>query len=156
MWGLHVLGKESPDFAKLLTQSLASMDHWPQDVVAVTSAGAPQAVPARVAGSLLLLAQEAVQNALSRGHATRIEAHVDFTPEALSLTIRDNGSGFDPAQPQPTPHGGLGLGSMKNRADELEGTFHLTSAPGQGTTLLVVLPWDKLRQFFPATSPTAP
>ena len=150
MWGIHEMSKEPPDFAELLTQALAGMDHWPVDFVEVTSQGEPAAVPARAAGSLLLLAQEAVENALRHGRATRVQVHVDFTTEALGLTIHDNGCGFDPKLPQPSPQSGLGLGSMRRRVDELAGTFNLTSTLGQGTTLRIILPWTALRLLFPA------
>ena len=60
MWGIHELAKEESDFSELLTHALAGMDHWPADVVHVTCQGTPKPVPARAAGSLLLLTQEAV------------------------------------------------------------------------------------------------
>ena len=158
MWGLHELSRKSPDFIELLTQALAGMDHWPAGAVEVTGAGTPQTVPARATGSLLLLVQEAVQNALRHGHASHVKVRVNFTAEALRLAIQDDGKGFDPAKPHPAPHGGLGLGSMRRRVDELEGAFTLTSAPGQGATLLVVLPWAGLRRLFPLSpqEPIAP
>lgn len=149
MWGIHELAKEEPDFSALLTHALAGMDHWPADVVQVSSQGTPQPVPARAAGSLLLLTQEAVQNALRHGQATEIKVQVDFAEEALQLTIQDNGGGFDPTTAQPTAQGGLGLGSMKRRVDELGGRLVLTSAHGQGTSLIIELPWAALQTLFP-------
>lgn len=151
MWGIHEMSKAPPDFAELLSQALAGMDHWPEGLVKVISRGEPQTVPARAAGSLLLLAQEAVENALRHGRATQVEVLVDCTADALKLTIRDNGCGFDPKLPQPSPQGGLGLGSMRRRVDEMAGTFNLTSEPGQGALLFVVLQWSALRQLFPVT-----
>lgn len=155
MWGIHEMSKEPPDFAELLSQALAGMDHWPVDFVEVTCQGEPATVPARAAGSLLLLSQEAVENALRHGRATRVLVHVDFSSEVLGLTIHDNGCGFDPKLPQPSPQGGLGLGSMRRRVDELAGTFNLISTLGQGTTLRIILPWAALRLLFPAPTLTA-
>lgn len=149
MWGIHELAKGESDFSELLTHALAGMDHWPPDVVQVNSRGKPQPVPARAAGSLLLLTQEAVQNALNHGQATVIKVEVEFAKEALKLTIQDNGHGFDPATTQPSAQGGLGLGSMKRRVDELGGTLILTSAPEQGTRLHIELPWASLQPLFP-------
>ncbi len=154
MWGIHEMSKEPPDFAELLTQALAGMDHWPVDFVEVTSKGEPAAVPARAAGSLLLLSQEAVENALRHGRATRVQVHVFFTTEVLELAIHDNGCGFDPKLPQPSPQGGLGLGSMRRRVDELAGTFNLASTLGKGTTLRIILPWSSLRLLFPVPALT--
>lgn len=149
MWGIHELAKEEPDFSELLTHALAGMDHWPADVVKVSSQGAPQPVPARAAGSLLLLTQEAVQNALNHGQATVINVKVNFTAEALFLTIQDNGRGFDPLKAQPSAQSGLGLVSIKRRVDELGGTLVLTSAPEEGTSLLIELTWVALQPLFP-------
>ena len=154
MWGIHELAKEAPDFSVLLTHALAGMDHWPADVVKVSSRGTPQPVPARAAGSLLMLAQEAVQNALNHGHATEIKVQVNFTEGALYLSIQDNGLGFDPEATQPAAHGGLGLGSMKRRADELGGIVKLTSAPKQGTNLIIELPWPALHALSPKSPPS--
>lgn len=153
MWGIHELAKEEPDFSELLTHALAGMDHWPADVVKVSSEGTPQPVPARAAGSLLLLTQEAVQNALNHGHATEIKVQVGFGKEALRVTIEDNGHGFDPTTAQPSAQGGLGLGSMRRRVDELGGDLTLTSSPDHGTTLHIELPWSALLPLFPKPPP---
>ena len=58
-------------------------------------------------------------------------------PAGCRLTIRDDGSGFDPADAAGS--GGLGLVSMQERVDALHGTFALGSAPGEGTTITVTL-----------------
>jgi signal transduction histidine kinase len=152
MWGIHELAKEDSDFSALLTHALAGMDHWPADVVQVSSRGPSQPVPARAAGSLLLLTQEAVQNALNHGHATEIKVEVEFAEAALQLTIEDNGQGFDPTTVQRSAASGLGLGSMKRRVDELGGTLILSSVLGQGTRLSIELPWAALQSLFPKTA----
>lgn len=53
----------------------------------------------------------------------------------MSLTVQDDGSGFDAARVR-----GLGLLGMQERVAHLGGVFGVKSAPGQGTTLLVELP----------------
>lgn len=155
LWGIHEMAKGESDFSELLTHALAGMDHWPAGVVQVTSSGTPRPVPARAAGSLLMLTQEAVQNALKHGHASEIKVHVGFAEEALHLTIQDNGHGFDPSGAQPTAQGGLGLGSIKRRVDELGGSLVLTSSPGNGACLTIELPWAALQSLFPASPPSA-
>jgi two-component system sensor histidine kinase NreB len=60
-----------------------------------------------------------------------------------TLTITDNGEGFD-------ADGGtagyrLGLSIMRERAEELHGTFHLKTAPGLGTSITVTLPQEYAR-----------
>ena len=59
---------------------------------------------------------------------------------AFSLTIEDDGRGFDPAATVSRPGGGRGLHHMQDRLAELGGTCHLTSFPGQGTRVTFRLP----------------
>jgi signal transduction histidine kinase len=63
----------------------------------------------------------------------------------LSLTVADNGDGFDPAAPHPAaPHPGhLGLSTMAQRAGLIGADLTVASAPGQGTTVTVALPYDQ-------------
>jgi len=52
------------------------------------------------------------------------------------LTIEDDGRGFDLS----APHSGLGLYSMRERAEALGGSFAVESAPGRGTKVAITLP----------------
>ena len=60
---------------------------------------------------------------------------MDFE-EFISLTIEDDGQGFDSNKYTP----GLGLSNMKDRAEELGGTFEIDSSPGRGTIILIKIP----------------
>jgi two-component system sensor histidine kinase DegS len=51
----------------------------------------------------------------------------------LTITISDNGKGFDTVKPG---SGGNGLLNMKKRAEEMGGTFEIQSSPGHGTMVL--------------------
>jgi signal transduction histidine kinase len=55
--------------------------------------------------------------------------------DMLEVAVRDDGAGFDPATEK-----GLGLLGMEERVRRLKGSFHLESAPGKGTAVLVRLP----------------
>lgn len=56
----------------------------------------------------------------------------------VSLMVSDDGVGFDASGPGA---GGLGLVMMRERATQLNGTFHVASTPGRGTTIRVVIPF---------------
>ena len=62
--------------------------------------------------------------------------------ERLTLSVRDDGAGFDPAaiQQRPTQDFTLGLVSMKERALLVRGGFEIHSAPGQGTEIRAWFP----------------
>jgi two-component system NarL family sensor kinase len=60
---------------------------------------------------------------------------------AVKLSVRDDGAGFDPAiLDQAVRRGHLGLKQMRERVENLNGTFELHSQPGSGTEIYVVLP----------------
>jgi signal transduction histidine kinase len=85
---------------------------------------------------LYRLAQEALTNVLKHAQATAADVSVAETGDAVTLTVRDDGIGFDPS------HGGAGYGitGMRERAELLGGRLHIESTPGQGTALTVTLP----------------
>ncbi len=82
------------------------------------------------------IVQEALTNAVKHGTASRASVEVIEDATHISLTVRDNGSGFDP-----TAHTeGFGLAGMRERVELLGGTISVTSQSGQGTTVTVEVP----------------
>jgi len=81
--------------------------------------------------------QEALTNILKYSHATQV--HIDLHPRAdeLSVSVRDNGVGFDVNELRDQAHGLLG---MRYRLEAEGGRMTLISAPGHGTLLEAVLP----------------
>jgi predicted ATPase/signal transduction histidine kinase len=94
-------------------------------------------LPAQVEEGLYRIAQEALNNALKHAAATTVSVHLQANAQHVELIISDNGCGFDPAHL--TDQGGIGLSSMRERAERLGGTLVLTSAPEQGTRVYVWL-----------------
>jgi signal transduction histidine kinase len=80
--------------------------------------------------------QEALSNARKHGAATRAVATVAAGSRAITVTIRDDGHGFDPT----AATSGFGLLGMRERAELLGGTIEVTSASGAGTTVRATLP----------------
>ena len=60
--------------------------------------------------------------------------------EGLSMSIRDNGSGFDAAAVGGPTSGHFGLSGMKRRASWLGGEIRIKSIPGEGSEILITLP----------------
>jgi ligand-binding sensor domain-containing protein/signal transduction histidine kinase len=89
-------------------------------------------LPQEVEQELYFLAQEALNNALKHAAASSILVSLSQTSAGLTLEIRDDGRGFDPAR---LPQGGFGLESMRQRAEKLGGSLEISSAPGSGTTI---------------------
>jgi signal transduction histidine kinase len=95
------------------------------------------ALPAAVCIQFYRIAQEALSNVAQ--HSGAGHAVVEWTvpsPQHATLRIVDDGKGFDPEVRAP---GHFGLDNMRSRAAEIGAVFHLTSAPGRGTEVLVTL-----------------
>ena len=88
------------------------------------------------------IAQEALTNARKHGGATRAIVEIVEDTTAVRVTVRDDGSGFDPN----SRTDGFGLLGMQERAQLLGGTLNVDSSPGQGTTITAVLPVTRRRQ----------
>lgn len=88
--------------------------------------------------ALYRIVQESLRNVQRHSGATEVVLKLRAGEGMVSAEIRDNGRGFDRLAPGWRP--GLGLASMEERAHLLNGTFHVTSAVGQGTTVRVSLP----------------
>ena len=99
---------------------------------------APVQLNAKVEYALLRLSQEALANAVRHANATDIKLALLSHEKHVTLTISDNGSGFNPDENK-IQHG-LGLRLMQERVQELNGTFTLESTPGQGTCIHICLP----------------
>lgn len=96
---------------------------------------------ARSEHALLRLAQEALSNAVRHADATYITLGLHTTTQMVHLTIIDNGKGFTPAMGE--QQHGLGLRVMRERVEELQGTFTIQSLPEQGTTITITLPGQR-------------
>jgi signal transduction histidine kinase len=81
------------------------------------------------------IVQEGLANVRKHAHATRAEVVIGWRDGERFVSIRDDGAGFDGAE-QPA---GQGLKNMRARAESIEGGFSLSSVPGRGTALEVVL-----------------
>jgi signal transduction histidine kinase len=84
--------------------------------------------------------QESITNALRHAGARRLRVRISRSGRRLSLSIRDDGRGFDPATlDDAAARGHLGVVGMRERIRAHGGRFELTSAPGAGTAIEVEL-----------------
>ena len=135
LWGLQEESEGPKHLSHLFRYVTSRMPHW-ENIVHISCLG-EEPLPARtIAGSLLMILQEAVGNAISHGHATNVDVSLQFVPGHLTMFISDNGCGFDLQQCGI----GLGLNSMRDRARALRGTCEITSQVGQGTQVKVEVP----------------
>jgi signal transduction histidine kinase len=81
--------------------------------------------------------QEALHNCSRHARATKVRIRVQQEPSRLSLSIQDDGQGFDARQTK-----GLGLLGIEERVAQLGGKCEIHSAPGSGTILAIELPFS--------------
>lgn len=85
---------------------------------------------------------EALQNAAKYALASQVIVHLTEQDGDLVISVRDDGQGFDPAA---TPKG-AGMQNMTDRLEALGGTLHITSTPGQGTTITGRIPTGHMKR----------
>ncbi|MFC1974955.1 PAS domain S-box protein [Chloroflexota bacterium] len=94
-------------------------------------------LPILVEEGLYRITQEALNNALKHAAATSIIIRIGVVDEQVELEVTDNGQGFD--LDTIAEGGGMGLTSIQERAAQLGGEWQVISAPGEGTTVRVVV-----------------
>jgi signal transduction histidine kinase len=92
--------------------------------------------------ALYRIAQESLTNIAKHANASLVTLRLALSGSAVVLSVNDNGTGFDPKN---IPHSqrpghGLGLISMRERAELLGGTWEIQSVPDKGTTIHVTIP----------------
>ena len=95
-------------------------------------------VPASVARSLFLTTQEALANIARHAKAEQVFINIEAHDDKVILRVTDDGRGFDMASKNYSV--GHGLSNMRARAEDLNGSFAIKSAPGKGTTVELVFP----------------
>ena len=90
------------------------------------------------AEALYRVTQEALHNVARHAQATRADVHLRCLPMQVTLTIRDNGVGFDTSQVAngTAARRGLGLTNMQERMMAVGGRVAVESQPGNGTVIL--------------------
>ena len=92
---------------------------------------------------LFRMFQEALNNVLKHAKATEVSVNLGYVNNVCKLEIKDNGVGFKiPDQHHFASSGsGVGLRSLYNRASIIGANISISSAPGNGTTILIQLPF---------------
>jgi signal transduction histidine kinase/ligand-binding sensor domain-containing protein len=114
----------------------------------------PQGLPhhplsAEARHNLFLAFEEALNNALKHGHASRIRVEMQAAPGQFEINVEDNGCGFEvgaitSTRPDPTAllekRTGHGMQNLQQRLADVGGKCSLRSQPGHGTTVTLTVP----------------
>ena len=113
------------------------------------------------ASHLYRIAQEAINNAIRHGKASRIKVLLQALQDHVRLEVSDNGNGFHPS----ANGDGVGLRTMEYRVQLMNGVFQIEPIPGGGTIIRCVLPaahhvseenCDEIKASIPTFPPTNP
>jgi signal transduction histidine kinase len=132
---LRPVALESASLAAALTQMCRAYETR-LDVSVTARIEVPDLSPP-VEHAILRVVQEALGNAVRHGRPQAIDVTVVAAADRITITIRDDGVGFDPGQV--AERHGMGLQMMRERVEELGGAIHVESAPAQGTRVRVTM-----------------
>jgi two-component system NarL family sensor kinase len=99
---------------------------------------AVERLPANMEITIYRVVQELVSNILKHAHATEITVQLNRHPREITLTVEDNGIGFDVHNKN--PKSGIGLMNVESRVSALRGSFYVDSGKGNGTTITINIP----------------
>ncbi len=89
---------------------------------------------AKIEEMLYGIAQEALNNVVKHAHAKNVTVHVVQSGRTVIMKIEDDGVGFDVNEKS---KGGIGLHSMRERAEAQKADLVIQSNPGEGTSLII-------------------
>jgi signal transduction histidine kinase len=101
--------------------------------------GMDQPRPLLVELAVYRIVQELLSNVIKHAHAHTVHIQVEHEEDQIILSVQDDGRGM-PDSPEMVSEPGMGIISIRNRAELLGGRFSLDSRPEWGTTVRVALP----------------
>ncbi len=142
IFALRPVALDELGFYPALCQFISEFGEQNQLHIDLQVGGQVEKLPAFLEPVLFRLIQESLNNTGKHAQASMVWILLDLkSPGEVALRIRDDGVGFDPATlEQAARRGHLGLKQMRERVENLKGTFELRSQPGRGTEIWAVVP----------------
>ena len=141
VWSLRSLPNEGRSFSDALRELVDRQEAGHEARVRLEFDADADAIPAYVAGNLILVVQEAVHNALHHAAPRQVEVSVDVDATGgVAVEIRDDGAGFEMGTQAGPRHGHFGVAGMRERVERLGGIFEIESAAGRGTIVRAGVP----------------
>jgi len=140
--GLRLPELEGLDLSEVVTRVIRGFEEKTGQQVDLSIELDMQQVPAPVKITLYRLLQEALSNSYRHSGGTRPSVKIWQEDDCLNAEISDQGVGFmlDSAEKS----GGLGLATMRERVELLQGNFEIRTDLGEGTSVHIALPIDEI------------
>ncbi|MVT11045.1 hypothetical protein GO493_22445 [Chitinophaga sp. ysch24] len=138
-------------FIKALDNELSRLSKTRKYETVVTRAGEEYRMLPEHEIILFRLCQEVLNNVVKYSKASRISTLLSFLPDRFSLTIADNGSGFNvqEALQQSGDKQSTGLLNMRKRAALINAEFNIVSTFGEGTVVTIDIPHPEILKSLP-------
>jgi len=138
VWDLQSPLLENSDLPTALRRVARDISAGDMPRVILEISGSVFPLPSAIEHHLIRIAQEAMTNSVKHGEPRTIEVSLQYSPEAVVLRLRDDGTGFVP-EAISTEGGHFGLQGMRIRAAKLGAEFTLESRPGAGTFIQLIV-----------------
>ena len=138
LWDLREDALAEKDFSEAVRKTLAP-------VAAETTVHVNFAVPRgrmdeTTAHAILCIIRELVSNAVRHGGARNVHVKGEMRNRDLSLSVSDDGRGFDPSATPGAAEGHFGIEGVRERIKRLNGSFSIASEPGKGCEATATIP----------------
>ena len=134
---LHPLVLEKEGLVAALQARLAAVENRSGLKTEISMQGEKR-LPLSIEEELYRIAQEGLNNAVKHAKARSVRIHMKYTGESVSLSLYDDGTGFDMQAARQS--GGMGLRGIEERVQKIGGSLTVESSPGSGTKLTVSVP----------------
>lgn len=129
--------KESPVEVGGLERALSSYLIWrvPAEIRTSLSVASAADLPSKVVEELYFMLREAIRNTVLHAQARNVTVTLTVADGETHATVHDDGQGFEVNAAN--LNAGIGLSSIRERLELLDGTLDIVSSPGQGTTISI-------------------
>ena len=138
LWDLKSAALEEPTFELAIRRTLQQL--MDGTALVVKFSVSRSSVSDTIAHALLSVIRELVANAINHGAAKSIRVVGKRVGDKLTVSVCDDGCGFDPSSRGGSDDGHFGLDGIRSRTGRLGGEIKIKSEPGRGTTAVVTLP----------------
>jgi PAS domain S-box-containing protein len=141
VWDLRAPALAEGTFAAALRRAAEDAVRGTDLTLTWEGVGAERTLTEEIEAAAARVLQEAIANTIKHADARSVLVRVSYRARSLRLSVTDDGRGFE-VDPDFRAYGGhWGLLGMKERAGQLHGTLTVRSAPGQGTTVAIRIPY---------------
>lgn len=135
IWELRSTALERGGLVAALEELTSSDQGDGRPLVLLSVEGIPRRLPAKTETHLFRIGHEAISNAVKHGHPRHVWIRLRFDDSEITLTVEDDGTGFDVPQFGGTEPGHFGLLGMQERATKIHARLTLESRRGAGTRI---------------------